>query len=196
MNNWRMIPEDSRRQMWRLAILLAGDPERAFVVLRSALLDGRNPAALDRAHLDRLMIQHARRVLGNDATRQAPSRHPDPGVHLLQTLHELSRQSMEAWLLTRVEGRQDVEVARAMDCSKTAAGRFLASADEFLRTRIEDPNPAIARLHELLARLDADAAFEEAAATIEQMTRRRFADRWLPALTALLFLIYTGLQLL
>ncbi len=196
MNDWRMIPEDARRQIWRLAILLAGDRPRAVMVLRSALVDSRDPAAMDRSHIDRLMIQHARRTLGNDAGRREPSRHPDPGVRLLQSLHELSRQSMEAWLLTRVEGRQDVEVAHAMDCSKTAAGRFLASADEFLRTRIEDPSHAISCLHDLLSRLDADAAFAEAVASIEQMTRRRFADRWLPALTVLLFLIYTGLQLL
>ncbi len=182
--------------MWRLAVLLAGDRDRALMVLRSILLDGQDPGALDRVHLDRLVIQHARQVLGDAAAYAEPSHSRHRSIRLLHTLHELTRQSLEAWVLARVEGRQDVEVARAMDCSKTATGRFLAAADAFLRTRIDDPERAVVDLQRLLAGLDADRAFEEAAAHIDRTARRRLADRWLPVLTLMGFLIYTGLQLL
>ena len=189
------ISKERRQRMWRLTFLLSGGREPAIRVLQRILRDQRSPAQLDVIHLDRLVLQHIREALGGDPIALTEKHAANPGASLLLTLHRLRRQALEAWILVRLEGVEDVHMARAMDCSRTAAKNYLASADEVVNGQIEDVRPALRELRKLSLDLEADRAFEEAMDRSGLAVKRRFARRGLPAIVLALFLIVLVLEL-
>lgn len=191
-----LIPIERRRRMWRLTFLLSGGHDRAVRVLQSILRDARDPASLDPVHLDRLVLQHARQILGDDPREPAGDEPRGEAARLLRNSQRLKRQSLEAWVLTRVEGADEVHVARAMDCSKTAAARYLATADAFLEQHGDAIRTSARQLRDLSLTLNPDRAFDEAVARLNTLRRRRFASRVLPASVAALFVIVAILDAL
>lgn len=190
-----LIPIERRRRMWRLTYLLSGDHARGVRVLRSILADARDPASLDPVHLDRLVLQHARQVLGDDPREPTGGEPRSDAARLLRSAQRLRRQSLEAWVLTRVEGADEVHVARAMDCSKTAATRFLATADAFLDQHEDAVRSAARELRNLSLTLNPDDAFDEAVSQLGALRRRRFAARFFPIAVAALYLIVAVLSI-
>lgn len=117
------------RRIWRLAFLLTGDGAIAADVIDSVLRDQPDPGSLEPARLDRLVVLHTREarsrgVPGSDVLS-------DPrAARALSAVVNLEHQPREAWVLARLDELDELRVSRAMDCSKTAAGRHLEAADE------------------------------------------------------------------
>lgn len=77
----------------------------------------------------------------------------------LQAAVRLPRQSLEAWILGRIDELDGVGVARAMDCSRTAAQRHLELADRAMSETLGDGlGPAITALRSAVDTLDPGAA--------------------------------------
>lgn len=92
----------------------------------------------------------------------------------------LPRQALEAWILTRIEQLDEVRVARAMDCSRTAAERHLRRADELMQPvlagRAEgEPAAALDLLRAALDRLDPGPEVKAVRARVRRARRLRVA---------------------
>jgi DNA-directed RNA polymerase specialized sigma24 family protein len=122
-----MRPRDRRLQreirVYRLATLLTGKPLEATRVIEEVVRAQPDLAALDDAHLDRLTVLRAREL--------APGRLADERVphDVAAALAALPAQQREAFVFARVDGKPQREMARAMDCSVTAAARHLEQAE-------------------------------------------------------------------
>lgn len=117
--------EAFRRRIARLAFLLTGDHDRAVAMAASILRRRSNADTLDAAHLDRLVILDARRIRPRpDAST------PDAAAHA--RLLSLPPQPREAWILTRLDGLDELAVAKSMDCSRTAVRLHLSVAEQAL----------------------------------------------------------------
>ncbi|MCB9844547.1 MAG: hypothetical protein H6811_00975 [Phycisphaeraceae bacterium] len=188
-----MTPERERR-LWRITFLVTGTRGRAMDVLGRVLRSGHNLRGIEDVFLDRLILQQAREALGPDASpipgadgRGAEDRAQDPADgagaarSLFAHVHGLRRQLLEAWVLANVEALDDVHIARAMDCSRTAALRFLESAEQAL-TRSMGPGytEAVGALRNLSRSLDGRSAVGAARARVSAGRRRRIVRRWLP----------------
>lgn len=151
------------RRVWRLAFLLSGDGAGAAALVDRVLRARGDAATLEPARLDRLIIQHARSL-----TARVPMDEGDLAQVALRAARSLSEQPREAWVLSRVDGVDELWMGRAMDCSRTAARMHLATADDFMRSRLGarhdeavealrrfadglDPGPIIAA-HRVMAR--------------------------------------------
>jgi hypothetical protein len=123
------------RRSFRLALLLTGEARAALAVLESVLAAQPDVRAIDGAHLDRLTILRTRELASARAKRSKRSRSAPAGVSELwsgTTFGDLPGQAREAWVLVRVLALPDREVARAMDCSISAARRHMQLAEEQL----------------------------------------------------------------
>lgn len=142
------------RRAWRLAILTTGDAEIGRRAM--ALLPPPRPGSpLDADRLDRLAIQAVRRAAsGRRVVPGAISRVPDEDGPIgsevkgpsggepardpviLGEAHgvlvSLPLQAAEAWVLRRMDDLDPIRMCRAMDCSRSAAERFLAHAESRL----------------------------------------------------------------
>jgi DNA-directed RNA polymerase specialized sigma24 family protein len=92
----------------------------------------------------------------------------------------LPRQSLEAWILTRIEQLDEVRVARAMDCSRTAAERHLRRADELVQPVLAGwtggrPEAALDLLRAALDRLDPGPEVKAVRARVRRARRLRVA---------------------
>jgi DNA-directed RNA polymerase specialized sigma24 family protein len=114
-------------RLFRVAYLLTGSRAAAAELVVRASADRPEFESLEPAMLDRLMIQAAR-----SATPAPRADHP---------VLRLPEQQREAWILARVDRVDDLWLARAMDCSKTAARNHLAAAEETL-ARVLAPSGA------------------------------------------------------
>jgi hypothetical protein len=131
----RVMPEVSahERRIWRLAFLLTGDRTRAARLIDAVLRDQPDPGSVDPARLDRLVILHARDI-PHAASNPGPM--SDEAGKAMRTLLALPEQPREAWVLTRLDGLDELRVSRAMDCSRKAAARHLRAADEQMSARL------------------------------------------------------------
>lgn len=138
------------RRIWRLAFLLSGDPAAAAEMIDEVLRSQPDPASMEPARLDRLIVLRAREA---SASASRPPRAALPGFSddaaaVLDALTRLPEQPREAWVLTRLDELDAMHVSRAMDCSRTAAAHHLAAADEAMRAALGarlDPCVAAAR---------------------------------------------------
>ncbi len=72
-------------------------------------------------------------------------------------LHAIKRQLMEAWILTEIDGKNVLEMARAMDCSKQAVVRHAQEARKIMERELDERhNRAVADLRAAALGLDAD----------------------------------------
>ncbi|NNM26311.1 MAG: hypothetical protein HKO59_10075 [Phycisphaerales bacterium] len=123
------------RRVYRLATLLTGTPlvaTRVITAVVDAQPDLRN---LDDAHIDRLTVLRAREVRGGGMIVD-----PRVPVPVAQALADLPGQAREAWVLGHVYRLEPRALARAMDCSRTAALRHLDQAQAALTPAEEAAN--------------------------------------------------------
>lgn len=129
------MPDERRgaleRRVWRLAFLLSGDESGAAALVDRVLRARGGAASLEPARLDRLIIQHARSLAA-----RTPADESDLAQVALRAARSLSEQPREAWILSRVDGVDELWMGRAMDCSRTAARMHLATADDFMKSRL------------------------------------------------------------
>lgn len=182
-----MTPLEARqRRVVRLTwLLLDAHADRAAAATARVLSSRFDLARIDPARLDRLCVLASRHAAGRDSSRRTARPAPSdaaagvrPAAERLAPLHAASalpRQCLEAWVLTRVEGLDEVHVARAMDCSKTAAARHLARADELLAgTPAANPDSIRALVAQLDA-LDPGPALRVVTARLRRRRRIRLA---------------------
>jgi DNA-directed RNA polymerase specialized sigma24 family protein len=129
----------AQARAWRLALLLTGAEDLATEVAIQVRRAQPKLEALDPRRLDRLIVLRSREVVqrasrhasgaSTSAAPDAAAEAPPDARALLQALAAIEEQPREAWILARIDGLDEIEVARSMDCSKTAAARFLTEAD-------------------------------------------------------------------
>lgn len=165
------------RTIWRRAALLTGDRERAERVLVEVLRASENPLKLARARRDRLIVQRARETgarHGPEAPILAGDGLSAEARQLLEAARALPQQSYEAWLLLDVEGLEEIEGARAMDCSRTAMNRYRDAAVEALRPLLGDRyDEALTALRRSAEALDPAPSLERIGAALQRIRRRR-----------------------
>lgn len=135
-------------RVWRLSAALSGDPGIADAVARRVAAACRRLDTIDPVRVDRLAVlwtREAQRAV--DPVEAGPlgpavvagGRAPDAVLPapVLSLLAALSGQPREAWMLARVFEFEIIRVARSMDCSRTAAQRFLDHADAV----VNSPDP-------------------------------------------------------
>lgn len=123
------------RRIWRLAFLLTGDGAVAADVIDAVLRDQPDPASLEPARLDRLVVLHTREARSRRAGGAPPL--PDSkAARALQAVVTLEHQPREAWVLTHLDDLEELRVSRAMDCSRTAAARHLEAAEGAMKAAL------------------------------------------------------------
>ena len=160
------------RRVYRLAVLLSGNPVAAATVIKAVLNAQPNIASLDSAHMDRLTVLRSREI--------APAMIVDDRVppEAAKALAGLTPQQREAWVFVHVYKLVVREAARAMDCSVTAITNHLVQAQESMeRTLAGSESPmtqeeAAAVLRGWSMAIDVPAFYRA-----EEARRRRF--RWL-----------------
>jgi len=167
MTSGEILPHE--RRVWRLAYLLTGDTDGAAALAARVSRSHPDLAAMEPALLDRMVVQEARILAARGATSR-PARPPMPAdaTRAFDAALAMPRQPLEAWVLTRLDDLDPLRVCRAMDCSRTAAARHLAAADEQMKGRLAE------HLDRGIVALRAAADALDPAPTI---TRRRENDR-------------------
>jgi hypothetical protein len=130
--------EAFERRVWRLALLLTGDADGASRTLNGVARSARDLSKIDGVHLDRLTVLHSREVSSvrrRGAGEEAPVPEGAP-ARTLEVLMQMKPQAREAWVLTRIDGLDEIHVARAMDASKTASGNFFGAADALIGEKL------------------------------------------------------------
>lgn len=127
-------------RVWRLAFLLSADPAAADRLAEAILRTERDLRRVPPERLDRLIILRARE-LGAARSREAPLSGGPPimsdfAARAHRAVLNLAPQPREAWVLARIDSLGEIATARAMDCSRTAAARFLSQADDHLRSEL------------------------------------------------------------
>lgn len=130
---------------------------------------------LDADRLDRLAIQSLRRAVGPverpamSPTREGETATVVPAVARVAkepmrlgaahaVLVTLGLQAAEAFVLRRLDDLDPIRACRAMDCSRSAADRFLKRADDEMAARLgQGAVAAVADLREAADRLAPDA---------------------------------------
>ena len=159
-------------RIWRFAYLMTGSAARAASVVTAVGRAKPRLTELDPTHLDRLVILRAReceaaagpsaidalsslvtRVWRAPRSEQATRTIPHPSTpdppsvagELLRRVVEMDHQPREAWILARFDEVEEMWMARAMDCSRTAAAMHLGAADRHVMGLFENDEPALAR---------------------------------------------------
>ena len=198
-------------RVWRLAYLLTGSAEGAGHVVERVLMARQNLLTVtDPARIDRLVALHTRERSGRsragrrrfslgaytaaaNARRVLDSRMASaPEITLsgsAKRLHELvlalDHQPRLAWVLAHLEQVDEIWLAKAMDCSKTAARVHLSNAEKSLleaaSTRGESKAPAsvidhgLQSLREAIDAIDPGPYLEAARADIRERRVGRIA---------------------
>ncbi len=192
-------------RIWRLAYLMTGSGARATSVVTAVGRARPRLTELDPTHLDRLVILRAREYEESPgrsaiealsalvarawwAPRAEPAERavqhtstPEPppiADKLLRRVVEMDHQPREAWILARFDEVDEMWMARAMDCSKTAAAMHLGAADRHVMGLFENDK---ARLDQAIAALRAHVDGLDALPIIEH-SRAEDRRRWSPAL--------------
>jgi len=126
------------RRVYRLAVLLTGNPISAVKVIGQVVDAQPDLSKLDSAHLDRLTVLRSREI---KAAMLVDDRVPRA---VAAWLADLDAQVREAWVFRRVYQLNDREMARAMDCSSQAGLRHLEQADRLEAERLAGLAPTAA----------------------------------------------------
>lgn len=179
------------RRAWRLGVLTTGDLSTARRAL-SLLPPQPAGSSLDADRLDRLAIQSLRRAVGPQSRPQQP--HPSappaetppaapqrriaepislgPAHDILSTL---PLQAAEAFVLRRLDDLDPIRACRAMDCSRSAADRFLERSEHDMARRL---GPALdAALAQLRSAADAITPDAEVIASCTARARKTARTR-------------------
>jgi hypothetical protein len=131
--------EACERRVYRLAVLLSGDPVRATRVISAVIGAQPDLRRLDSAHMDRLTVLRSREI------RSATLNTPGVSGAVAGALAKLTRQQREAWVLHYVYCMMPRDMARAMDCSVSAIRQHLLSAESSMREPCGDTQVAVGR---------------------------------------------------
>lgn len=155
--------------MYRLAVLLTGNPKLAAGVITAVVDAQPDLRKLDNQHMDRLTVLRSREIRPGVLIDQ-----PHVPREVAEALSQLPLQQREAWVFARVYRMELRDLARAMDCSVTATQRHLELADEATAGALGVPAAAKApaQLLQYTMHLDVPAFYRAA-----QRTRRML--RWL-----------------
>jgi len=157
------------RRVYRLAVLLTGNPISATKVIGQVLDAQPDLRRLDSAHLDRLTVLRSREIATAMLVDESIPR------DVAAWLANLDPQQREAWVFLRVYQLADREMARAMDCSLTAAQRHLYQAERSLNERMGDTAATVpSTLLSYSMRLDVPAFYR-----IERRRRRQWRLAWI-----------------
>ena len=130
------------RRAWRLASLFTGSADEAASLFAYIMSDARAVRDVAAERLDRLIILRSREWAAERGPRSTHADHEAGNRVDASTaraaLAVLSHQAREAWLLQRVDQLDEIDSARAMDCSKTALANHLVKADDLMRQRFGD----------------------------------------------------------
>lgn len=208
--------EVCERRAWRLAALLTGDRRSAGWVVARALDAQPDLTRLPDARLDRLVILRSRELAEGAARRRrrrpgaltrlraghrarrgvgkAPTHEGGVGAAIFHgdaapaavALRTMPHQAMEAWILHELDGRDMMDVGRAMDCSKAAAANHLDTAMNHMRMALaEGLKPGVEALRQQAAALDPAPFLEQRRQARRHRARLRWI-RWLVAVVTLL----------
>ncbi len=190
------------RRVWRLGFLLTGNADAASSLIGLVRRTRKDAASLEPAILDRMIIQNAR-SLAREQTASLPAVSQSTPATLatatdaLSAALKLSRQPLEAWVLKRLDDLDDLHIARAMDCSKSAARLHLGAADESIALRLGDRlSPCIAALRDYADSLNPATLIDDYHIRIRQARARRIKVIAVAAAAAILVLSYVALKLL
>jgi len=162
------------RRVFRLALLLTGGRERAVAVLDDVLDARTHRRPADSAHLDRMTILRSRELLGPKGWRD-PAALRDVPATWIDAFRAIDEQPREAWVLARLYGTPEREMARSMDCSTTATKRHLDRAESHLRDALgEHVDAFIEQLRVAVLQEDVPSVYHERRA---RRRRRRFVVR-------------------
>lgn len=190
-------------------MLTTADPNLARRALSAlAPVPPSQPLTIDR--IDRLAIQAIRRV-GPPARRRnlaqsddAPDPTPDQPppnapLHSLGPAHDvIARQPLqaaEAFVLRRLDDLDAIRACRAMDCSRSAAERFLERAESALATELGH-DQATAAIRGLRARAEALTPSPDVVATCLERAHARHKARitiWLVSIAGALLVAFLAL---
>lgn len=122
--------QSCERRVYRLAVLLTGNPKAATRVISSVIGSKADIRKLDSAHLDRLIVLRSREIapgiIRDDRLSQS----------LAKALSELSAQQRESWVFNHVYRMMPRDIAKAMDCSVRAVRTHLTTADAHMHSII------------------------------------------------------------
>lgn len=173
--------EACERRVYRLAVLLTGDPAAAARVIADVVGARGDLRDLDSAHLDRLTILRCReRPIGRKKAVPTPD---DEARGVLDAMDGMPPQLREAWVLTRVYRLDAREAARSMDCSVTATDRHLEAGAKAMDTVLGTTGTAAAAEHLLRYSLSLDVPEIYRA---RMRRRRRLRLAWRVALVVLI----------
>jgi hypothetical protein len=136
--------EACERRVYRLAVLLTGDPEAATRVVEDVARARGDLRDLDSAHLDRLTILRCRErqaKTGRSRTRAVPD---EAARAVLEAMDGMPPQLRESWVLTAVYRLDPREAARSMDCSLTATERHIEAGAQAIGTLLGTAGSAAA----------------------------------------------------
>ncbi len=151
----------AERRAWRLAFLLTQDADTSVRLVMDLVKTHPGLASMPPAMRDRMLIQHLRELGGLSA-----------GGAGAPTLASMPAQAREAFVLARVDRVDDLWMAQAMDCSKTAARVHLQAAEEMFRRAGASPDEEAAALERAASALSPDRIGETIAQEREQRRRR------------------------
>jgi hypothetical protein len=188
------------RRTWRLAFLLTGNAGAATSLIDRINKLQKHPESLEPALLDRLIVQNSRGLPKARAEALPPAPGiPDtaPAAAALAAALSLGHQPLEAWMLKRIDDLDDLHIARAMDCSKTALRLHLSSADERLATLLgEKLLPSTAALRAYADALDPAPLIIAHREEFRRQRAKRLKRRAIIAAAALLLLAFAILKIL
>jgi hypothetical protein len=118
------------RRVYRLAVLLTGNPIAATQVIAQVVDAQPDLRHLDSAHMDRLTVLRSREIRPGRLVSDLID------ASIADALEGLLPQQREAWVFARVYRVMEREMARAMDCSVTATHRHLEQADAAMRLKL------------------------------------------------------------
>lgn len=119
--------------------MLTGNPQAATKVIESVVDAQPDLGKLDNAHIDRLTVLRSREI------ESAVIAQDGLPIDVAKALAALPVQQREAWVFARVYRLTSREMARAMDCSHTAAERHLVQAEAAMTGAVAEDADSIAQ---------------------------------------------------
>lgn len=139
--------EAAERDIWRKGLALTGDPEGATRVLVSVWKVRTDVLRLHESRVARLVATRSRDVIEDRGGYgrgliEAARRPGGPAIseearRAVEAIGDLEQRLREAWVMRRVLGMDDLDIARATGVAKASVERNAANAEETLQLRLE-----------------------------------------------------------
>lgn len=168
------------RDVYRRGLILTGESAGADHVAEAVLARYDNLHRVGESALLRAIVQEARAWSTMEESSDPSSSPPwtpptGPPAQLFAALKGLTGQQREAWTLSQLEQLGEVDVARAMDCSRTAMREVhLVAADGVLRPLLgASYEPALASLRAALRSIDPATRLDDVRQRLRKVVIRK-----------------------